>query len=406
VEQPRLFCRLIFLESQRTMSSSERSNMSASLGTGSAKDKKKKKWSLPKSLLRKKNQGGSASSPHRAASFRSESTNNGESSPATPAGIVISGVPRIEENHRSDVAPRPIRTASTASIGSKKHSRRQTTPSNMLVPMSKGVSHGLLDDAEVSMSYRSIPLLETTKLYRGGITIDTQGVGRVQFGIPPETIKDSMRLGMSVPTVYVVPVERFCREMGPALGVNLAEFEFPAYFNFFVLRRKCMLVVDSFEAEKNIRKVFSETLLGPAQFRKKGSPVAYQEEDFDPSFPREAIPNFAKELKHFRMMPNGKELDLETLLEFAYFETPSEEACETKLGVPPPLSDEQKKELETSGFNDMVQPEAEAAVGKTGRRMTYHGAGKGGDKKKQQEEENDPSKKNWTYSQVKWVGAY
>ena len=45
---------------------------------------------------------------------------------------------------------------------------------------------------------------------------------RLQFGIPPETIKDSMRLGMDVPTVYIVPVERFCREQGPSLGVNLA----------------------------------------------------------------------------------------------------------------------------------------------------------------------------------------
>ena len=43
-----------------------------------------------------------------------------------------------------------------------------------------------------------------------------------QFGIPPETIKDSMQLGMDVPRVYIVPVERFCREQGPSLGVNLA----------------------------------------------------------------------------------------------------------------------------------------------------------------------------------------
>jgi hypothetical protein len=128
--------------------------------------------------------------------------------------------------------------------------------------------------------------------------------------------------------------------MGPALGVNLAEFEFPAYFNFFVQRRRCTLIVDSKEAEKNIQKVFSETLLGPALFRRKEDPIAYQEEDFDPTFPREAIPNFAKELKHFRMMPNGEELALETLLKFSYFETPTEKECTTKLGVPPPLDDD------------------------------------------------------------------
>ena len=43
-----------------------------------------------------------------------------------------------------------------------------------------------------------------------------------QFGIPPETIKDSMQMGIDVPRVYIVPVERFCREQGPSLGVNLA----------------------------------------------------------------------------------------------------------------------------------------------------------------------------------------
>jgi hypothetical protein len=76
-----------------------------------------------------------------------------------------------------------------------------------------------------------------------------------------------MRLGFGVPSAYIVPVERFCREMGPALGINLAEFEFPAYFNSSVKNKRCTLVVDSEDAEHNIRRVFGETLLGPAQFR-------------------------------------------------------------------------------------------------------------------------------------------
>ena len=65
----------------------------------------------------------------------------------------------------------------------------------------------------------------------GGASLDAlQDYYHVQFGIPPETIKDSMRLGIPVPSVYVVPVDRFCSDMGPALGVNHAEFEFPSYF--------------------------------------------------------------------------------------------------------------------------------------------------------------------------------
>ena len=120
---------------------------------------------------------------------------------------------------------------------------------------------------DIDKAYELIPQLQTIDLPRGGVSIETTAVGHVQFGIPPETIKDSMKLGISVPSVYIVPVDRFCRDLGPALGVNLAEFEFPAYFNFFVQRKRCTLIVDSVDAERNIRRVFSETLLGPAQFR-------------------------------------------------------------------------------------------------------------------------------------------
>lgn len=193
------------------------------------------------------------------------------------------------------------------------------------------------DPPHVAQSYDAIPFLEQITLPRGGISMDTQAVGRVQFGIPPETIKDSMRLGLAVPEVYIVPVERFCREMGPALGVNLAEFEFPAYFNFFVHKKRCTLIVDNEEAERNIRLVFSETLLGPSKFRREEDPIPFEEEDFDPEFPREAIPNFTKELKHFRIMPDGKELVLETLLKFRHFDIPRDSVHDT-IGVPPPLS--------------------------------------------------------------------
>lgn len=192
------------------------------------------------------------------------------------------------------------------------------------------------DHPDVAASYNAIPNIEVTNLPRGGISMDTAAVGRVQFGIPPETIKDSMQLGLNVPCLYIVPIERFCREMGAALGVNLAEFEFPAYFNFFVQRKKCRLLVDSLDAEQNIRRVFNETLLGPAQFRRPDNPIEYEEEDFDPEFPREAIPNFYKEFKHFRMTPSGDELVLETLLNFSHFEIPKYNETHENLGVPPP----------------------------------------------------------------------
>lgn len=146
-----------------------------------------------------------------------------------------------------------------------------------------------------------------------------------------------MKLGIPVPQVYIVPVERFCREMGPALGVNLAEFEFPAYFNYFVYNKKCTLVVDSIDAEENIRRVFSETLLGPAQFRKTESEggIINEDEDFAPDYPRDARPNFYEELKHFRIMPDGHELELETLLVFCHFEAHQDSSL--SVGTPPQL---------------------------------------------------------------------
>lgn len=70
------------------------------------------------------------------------------------------------------------------------------------------------------------------KLNRGGLIIKTSE-GPIQFGLPPETVKDSMSLGVEVPTYYIIPSQRFNKQF----GINVAEFEFPAYFNFFIKRR-------------------------------------------------------------------------------------------------------------------------------------------------------------------------
>jgi hypothetical protein len=223
-----------------------------------------------------------------------------------------------------------------------------------------------------------------------------------QFGIPPETIKDSMQMGLPVAQIYIVPIERFCREMGPALGVNLAEFEFPAYFNFFVYKKRCTLVVDSIDAEENIRRVFGETLLGPAQFRRAENPIQYEDEDFAPDFPREAIPNFQKEFHHFRIMPDGKELMIETLLNFCHFENQSE-GHQENLGIPPPLvnnssgeqaatntlTDEQVPPLVGSQYDD--EEECETASTPVANEAD---AGK-----------SPEDKSTWTYSHARFMGT-
>jgi hypothetical protein len=208
-----------------------------------------------------------------------------------------------------------------------------------------------------------------------------------------------MKLGLPVPQVYIVPVERFCREIGPALGVNLAEFEFPAYFNFFVYKKRCTLLVDSVDAEENIRRVFSETLLGPEQFRRELNPIAFEPEDFAPNFPKEAMPDFQKELKHFRIMPDGKELVIETILNFLHFEMRSD--GHDNLGIPPPeIADPETLE-------ENSEKEATRQV------CQVYGNESGIDEAAVEESvpidevgvERREKKKPWTYSQARFMGT-
>lgn len=303
------------------------------------------------------------------------------------------------------------KTDSNGNNGSSSSNNGGETAAPILVPtmkpkvlrQSSSVNMGL-ESAAADKSYEAVPLLEIIELPRGGVSIETSAVGPVQFGIPPETIKDSMNLGLDPPSVYIVPVDRFCRDMGPALGVNLAEFEFPAYFNFFIRKRRCTLIVDSVDAERNIRKVFNETLLGPAQFRQEEEPLTHAEEDFAPEFPREAIPDFYRELKHFRIMPNGEELVLETLLKFCHFETAPDMNFRDNLGAPPKWG---RDDAASSGEKDEDE--------------NGEGEGDGDDEGGENEEQNDggkdvdyndngderaskKSQKSLTYSQIRWIG--
>jgi len=97
------------------------------------------------------------------------------------------------------------------------------------------------------------------KLKRGGCFVNTAD-GPIQFGMPPETVKDHMTMGAEVPTHYILPTQRFHKRM----GINVAEFEFPAYFNFFLKKKQINLICTK-EAEEAIRIVFQETLIGPKE---------------------------------------------------------------------------------------------------------------------------------------------
>ena len=58
-------------------------------------------------------------------------------------------------------------------------------------------------------------------------------------------------MGLEVPKYYIVPFKRFDGKY----GVNLAEFEFPAYFNFFV-KKTYVTLITTYEVEKAIMTAF------------------------------------------------------------------------------------------------------------------------------------------------------
>ncbi len=101
---------------------------------------------------------------------------------------------------------------------------------------------------------------KVTYLKRGGCFVTTKD-GPIQFGLPPETVKDYLANGLEVPVHYILPTKRFDKKY----GINVAEFEFPAYFNFFIRKKQVNLICTK-EAEKHIRIVFQETLIGPEEF--------------------------------------------------------------------------------------------------------------------------------------------
>lgn len=143
-------------------------------------------------------------------------------------------------------------------------------------------------------------------LPRGGVVVKTSA-GLVQFGIPPETIKDSIITNREVPTTFVVPHERFDRRR----GINVSEVEFPAYYNFFILKRRVQLVVDDADTEARIRRVFQETLFGPKDY-----PGA---DEFAEDFPQDERPDLQKEGEFFRTGPKGR-MEVDTLLGFTKFD--------------------------------------------------------------------------------------
>ena len=151
----------------------------------------------------------------------------------------------------------------------------------------------------------SLATSSTVALPRGGTYVRTRA-GAVQVGMPPETIKDVMELRLDVPIAYVLPLELFDRRR----GLSVAEFEFPAYYSFFLLKRRCRLVALDRDVERRVRAVFQETLFGP-----EGEPLP---SEFDANYPDGRRPRFKRESEYFRTLPGKGRLTVDDLIEFVH----------------------------------------------------------------------------------------
>jgi CRP-like cAMP-binding protein len=125
-----------------------------------------------------------------------------------------------------------------------------------------------------------------TPLPRGGYLVDSPE-GYIQFGAPPETIKDTMALPQSVPLVFVLPRALFDWRK----GINLADLEFPIYYNFFIRKQKTHIICTQSQAGRLVRAL-QEALFGPIELSLAGDAFGTGQGGF--------LPDLASEMKYFR----------------------------------------------------------------------------------------------------------
>lgn len=123
-------------------------------------------------------------------------------------------------------------------------------------------------------------------LPRGGYLVDTD-IGYIQFGSPPETIKDTMRMPRGVPRIFVLTREMF----NWVKGISVAEIEFPLYYNYFIKNKKTYILCRE-EQLNPIKRVLQESIFGPHEF---DLCIDYDVETCD-----QTIPDIKREMEFFR----------------------------------------------------------------------------------------------------------
>lgn len=140
-------------------------------------------------------------------------------------------------------------------------------------------------------------------LPKGGMIFDTS-IGAIQFGAPPETIKDSMSLNRAVPTFYIAPKNLFSHKKMS----SFIDIEFPCYFNYYVLHKSITIFCTKKQSEA-IGAFFSESYFGPKELNLE---IEYIDGKDNPYFP-----DMEKELKYFSTHPTeNRRMVLEDFIEF------------------------------------------------------------------------------------------
>ena len=146
------------------------------------------------------------------------------------------------------------------------------------------------------------------ELPKGGLVIRTL-MGNLQYGMPPETVKDTFLIEGGVPEYYIIPSQKFDWQD----GINFMEFEFPVYCNFFIKKKVKTKLICTEQTKKKIEIIFQETLLGPKDLSKFSN-------DFWENY--KGIPQIDKELKHFAVNPFNptQKLSVDLFIEFIIFD--------------------------------------------------------------------------------------
>ncbi len=137
-------------------------------------------------------------------------------------------------------------------------------------------------------SFHNLPVVNgnVRVLPRGGHLVDTPA-GYIQFGSPPETIKDTMTFEKGVPKIFVLTADLFSW----IKGISVAEMEFPMYYNFFI-KKQNILIICTREQKARMKKVLQEALFGPRNLDLRA--------DFDLSGEDISVPDIKSEMEFFR----------------------------------------------------------------------------------------------------------